>query len=108
MDNPENFNQDTLSNFIHNPRKKVDFDGIHAELERRRKMQDPNRSTQTPQNESGEIMTHDSAVRQHLAEIVKALMAGGKIDQLELILKNHQTFINDILEMISKGKKKKK
>ena len=67
----------------------------------------PSSGPQIPSNESSDIMTHDSAVRQHLAELVKGLLASGKLDQLESMLNDHKTFINDIIEMIAKGKKKK-
>jgi hypothetical protein len=109
VDNPENLTPQSLAGFLQNPGKKVDIDSIHAELQRRRKMQGKQTSSELgsiPNNESSEIMTHDSAVRQHLAELVKNLMSHGKVEQLESLLKEHRTFINDILEMLSKGKNK--
>ncbi|MDH5654945.1 MAG: hypothetical protein OEZ34_03495 [Spirochaetia bacterium] len=60
-----------------------------------------------PPQEANSVMAADSAVRNNLAELVKALMSQGKIDQLEGLLKEHQTFINDILTMIEQSRKGK-
>ena len=103
VDNSENFTSESLTNFLHSSRKKADVDSIHRELKRRKNMQNPR--NQQPGAESNPVMMMDSNVRNNLAELVKILMNAGHIEQLETLLKDHQTFIQDILQMIEKSKK---
>ena len=52
-------------------------------------------------------MMFDSNVRTNLAELVQSLLASGNLDKLHGLLKEHQTFITDIMEMIEKEKNKR-
>lgn len=46
------------------------------------------------------IASHDSAIRQHMGEIVRTLMNQGQTARLAEILHQHKEFIESILDLL--------
>lgn len=99
----ENFSSDSLRQFLSGERKKTVEDILENLPDRRTEMQPPG---QPPKK--GSIAEHDAAVRFFLGEIVNALLSAGEDEKLETILRDHKTFIDDILMLIEQKRQTSK